>query len=39
MWMELRELIGREVDLKTPLDLSRYFRDDVVANARSLYAA
>lgn len=39
MLMELREMLGREVDLKTPLDLSRYFRDDVVKNARTLYAA
>jgi hypothetical protein len=39
MWMELREMIGREVDLKTPLDLSRYFRDQVVSSARPLYAA
>ena len=39
MWMELREMIGREVDLKTPLDLSKYFRDEVVASARTLYAA
>ena len=22
MWMELRDIVGREVDLKTPLDLS-----------------
>ena len=39
MWAELREMIGREIDLKTPLDLSRYFRDEVVAHARPLYAA
>lgn len=39
MWVELREMIGREVDLKTPLDLSRYFRDQVVREARTLYAA
>jgi len=39
MWAELRELIGREIDLKTPLDLSRYFRDEVVSRARPLYAA
>ena len=39
MWMELRQIIGRDVDLKTPLDLSRYFRDEVVARARPLYAA
>lgn len=39
MWVELREMLGREVDLKTPLDLSRYFRDQVVREARTLYAA
>jgi predicted nucleotidyltransferase len=39
MWAELREMIGREIDLKTPLDLSRYFRAEVVSRARSLYAA
>ena|SRR5437870_13845463 len=39
MWMELHEMFGREVDLKTPYDLSRYFRDDVVRTARPLYAA
>lgn len=39
MWAELREMLGREVDLKTPMDLSRYFRDDVVKSARTLYAA
>jgi predicted nucleotidyltransferase len=39
MWMELREIVGREVDLKTPLDLSRFFRDQVVKQSRSLYAA
>jgi predicted nucleotidyltransferase len=39
MWVELRELLGREVDLKTPMDLSRYFREDVVRHARTLYAA
>jgi len=39
MWMELREMMGREVDLKTSLDLSRYFRDEVVRGARALYAA
>ena len=39
MLMELREMLGREVDLRTPGDLSRYFRDDVLAKARALYAA
>jgi len=39
MVMEMRDLIGREVDLRTPLDLSRYFREDVLRKARVLYAA
>ena len=30
---ELTEILGRTVDLRTPNDLSRYFRDDVVDNA------
>ena len=30
---ELTDLIGREVELHTPNDLSRYFRDEVVNNA------
>ena len=39
MLMELREMLGREVDLRTPEDLSRYFRQDVLREARPLYAA
>ena len=39
MELELGELLGREVDLRTSRDLSRYFRDEVVASARTLYAA
>lgn len=31
--LELEDLIGREVDLRTPQDLGRYFRDEVVAGA------
>ena len=27
---ELSDLLGRKVDLRTPHELSRYFRDDVV---------
>ena len=30
---------GRKVDLRTPEDLSRYFRDRVVATAEGVYAA
>lgn len=39
MWVELCELFGREVDLKTPKELSHYFRDEVVRTSRTLYAA
>ena len=34
---ELSDLIGYPVDLKTPNDLSPYFRDDVLTNAKTLY--
>ena len=33
-----RILGGRKVDLRTPEDLSRYFRDEVVAHAQVQYA-
>ena len=37
---ELSALLGgREVDLRTPGDLSRYFRDEVVRAAEVQYAA
>ncbi|MDQ2791234.1 MAG: nucleotidyltransferase family protein [Actinomycetota bacterium] len=39
MERELAAAIGRTVDLRTYHDLSRYFRDDVVASARVVYAA
>ena len=40
MQLELSDLIGgRPVDLRTPAELSRYFRDDVLANALEQYAA
>ncbi len=35
---ELSELAGRKVDLRTPGDLSRYFRDSVVREAKVEYA-
>ncbi len=35
--IELSELIGRKVDLRTKEDLSRYFRDEVVASAITQY--
>lgn len=39
MQEELSALIGRSVDLQTPGFLSRYFRDQVRAEAAELYAA
>ena len=34
MELELSDLLeGRKVDLRTPQDLSRYFRDEVMASA------
>lgn len=37
--LELGELLGRQVDLRTLHDLSRHFRDQVAAEARTVYAA
>jgi len=37
MERRLSELMGRKVDLRTPQDLSRYFRDEVVAEAEIMY--
>lgn len=37
MELELSGLLGREAELRTPEDLSRYFRDRVVATAQSVY--
>ncbi len=37
--IELAELLGREVDLRTAAHLSRLFRDEVSAGARVLYDA
>jgi len=39
MEIELSEMLGRKVDLRTPGDLSRYFRDEVVRMAEVQYAA
>ena len=39
MERELSTLLGgRKVDVRTPQDLSRYFRDDVLASAEVQYA-
>jgi predicted nucleotidyltransferase len=35
---ELSDLLGRKVDLRTPAELSRYFRDDVLREAQVQYA-
>lgn len=39
MERELSQIAGRKVDLRTPSELSRYFRDDVVEQAEVRYAA
>jgi uncharacterized protein len=39
MEQDLSDAIGRQVDLRTPNELSRYFRDEVVSRARLLHAA
>lgn len=35
---ELSEILGRKVDLRTPQDLSRYFRKEVMDSAEVQYA-
>ena len=39
MELELEAALGRQVELRTYEDLSRFFRDEVAAIARPLYAA
>lgn len=34
---ELSEILGRRVDLNTPNELSKYFRDEVLAEAEPIY--
>jgi uncharacterized protein len=36
--LELAEIVGRKVDLRTPADLSRYFRQEVLNSAEVQYA-
>ena len=36
---ELSDLLGRKVDLSTPMFLSKYFREQVLAEMETLYAA
>ncbi|NPV05373.1 MAG: nucleotidyltransferase family protein [Syntrophaceae bacterium] len=38
MEMELSSILGRKVDLRTPMELSRYFRQDVLDSAKVAYA-
>ncbi|WP_295388228.1 nucleotidyltransferase family protein [uncultured Thiodictyon sp.] len=38
MEIELSEMLGKKVDLRTAGDLSRYFRDEVVRTAEVQYA-
>lgn len=35
--IELSEMVGRKVDLRTPAELSRYFRQEVIAGAEVQY--
>jgi predicted nucleotidyltransferase len=37
MEMELSDVLGRKVDMRTAEDLSRYFRDEVVRHAKLQY--
>ncbi|MBI3362680.1 MAG: nucleotidyltransferase family protein [Chloroflexi bacterium] len=38
MEIELSKILGRKADMNTPQDLSRYFRDKVLAQAQVQYA-
>jgi predicted nucleotidyltransferase len=38
MELELSAIIGRKADIRTPAELSKYFRDDVLAAAVVQYA-
>jgi len=37
MERDLSEIFGRKADMRTPADLSRYFRNEVVGSAEVLY--
>jgi uncharacterized protein len=39
MQEELSEILGRQIDLNTRNFLSRYFRDQVLSEAKELYSA
>ena len=38
MELELSETLGRKVDMRTPAELSRYFREEVLKSAEQVYA-
>jgi len=38
MQIELSEILGRNADLRTPAELSRYFRQEVIDSAELQYA-
>jgi predicted nucleotidyltransferase len=37
MEIEISSILGRKADLRTPAELSRYFREDVLAGAEVQY--
>ena len=37
MESELSTIVGQRVDMKTPNDLSPYFRDEVLSKAKTIY--
>ena len=37
MELELSDMIGRKADLRTPKELSKYFRDEVISEAEVKY--
>ncbi len=37
--MELSEILGRKVDLRTPAELSRHFRDEVLREAEEQFVS
>jgi uncharacterized protein len=39
MELELSELLGRKADIRTPAELSRYFRSEVLAAAEPQYVS
>lgn len=38
MERELSEILSRKVDLRTPQELSKYFRDEIISSAQVEYA-